>query len=137
MDTWHRELFGRAGRLGTASIGVGVGALLPALRAHAQAVQSSAAPASAAAPVAHLPGLSYVVKADAISGGDTAWLLTSAVLVMLMTLPGLALFYGGLVRKRNILGTMTQVFACACAVAAGGVIGTTSAAGRIRKPPPW
>ena len=71
---------------------------------------------AADAPV-HPPGLTYAVKPDAISGGDTAWVLTSAVLVLLMTLPGLALFYGGLVRKRNILGTMTQVFATGCAVA--------------------
>jgi ammonium transporter, Amt family len=73
----------------------------------------SALAADAVAPKA---GITYVVKPDAISAGDTAWLLTSAVLVILMTLPGLAFFYGGLVRKRNILGTMTQVFATACAV---------------------
>ena len=61
-------------------------------------------------------GATYVVKASEISAGDTAWVLTSAALVIMMTLPGLAFFYGGLVRKRNILGTMTQVFAAACAV---------------------
>jgi hypothetical protein len=43
--------------------------------------------------------------------GDNAWMLTSAALVLLMTGPGLALFYGGLVRKKNILGTMMQSFA--------------------------
>ena len=75
-----------------------------------------AASAAAADAPEHLPGITYVVKAEAISAGDTAWLLTSAVLVLLMTLPGLAFFYGGLVRKRNILGTMTQIFATACTV---------------------
>jgi len=48
--------------------------------------------------------------ANAISAGDTAWMLASTAFVLMMTLPGLAFFYGGLVRKRNILGTMTQVF---------------------------
>ena len=49
--------------------------------------------------------------ATAQSAGDNAWMLTSAALVLLMTGPGLALFYGGLVRKKNILGTMMQSFA--------------------------
>jgi ammonium transporter, Amt family len=76
----------------------------------------AATSALAADAPAHAPGVTYVVKADAISAGDTAWVLTSAALVIMMTLPGLAFFYGGLVRKRNILGTMTQIFATACAV---------------------
>jgi Amt family ammonium transporter len=49
--------------------------------------------------------------ADAKSSGDNAWMLTSAALVLMMTGPGLALFYGGLVRKKNVLGTMMQSFA--------------------------
>ena len=49
--------------------------------------------------------------ADAQSAGDNAWMLVSAAFVLLMTGPGLALFYGGLVRKKNILGTMMQSFA--------------------------
>jgi ammonium transporter, Amt family len=48
---------------------------------------------------------------NAQSAGDNAWMLISAALVLLMTGPGLALFYGGLVRKKNILGTMMQSFA--------------------------
>jgi len=51
-----------------------------------------------------------------ISGGDTAWMLTSTALVLLMTIPGLALFYGGMVRKKNVLATMMQSFAITCAV---------------------
>jgi Amt family ammonium transporter len=49
--------------------------------------------------------------ANAQMAGDNAWMLVSAALVLLMTGPGLALFYGGLVRKKNILGTMMQSFA--------------------------
>jgi ammonium transporter, Amt family len=49
--------------------------------------------------------------ASAQSAGDNAWMLTSAALVLMMTGPGLALFYGGLVRKKNVLGTMMQSFA--------------------------
>ena len=45
--------------------------------------------------------------------GDTAWMLTSTVLVLLMTLPGLALFYGGLVRAKNVLSILVQCFAMA------------------------
>src|SRR5580704_14405034 len=49
--------------------------------------------------------------ADAKSAGDNAWMLMSAALVLLMTGPGLALFYGGLVRKKNVLAIMMQSFA--------------------------
>ena len=48
--------------------------------------------------------------ADAKSSADNAWMLTSSALVLMMTGPGLALFYGGLVRKKNVLGTMMQSF---------------------------
>ncbi|MYB53614.1 MAG: ammonium transporter [Acidobacteriia bacterium] len=48
---------------------------------------------------------------DGIDTGDNAWILTSSALVLMMTGPGLALFYGGLVRQRNVLGTMMQSFA--------------------------
>ena len=47
-------------------------------------------------------------------GADTSWILTSTALVLLMTLPGLALFYGGLVRARNILSVLIQCFAIVC-----------------------
>ena len=49
--------------------------------------------------------------ADAKSSADNAWMLTSSALVLMMTGPGLALFYSGLVRKKNVLGTMMQSFA--------------------------
>ena len=51
-----------------------------------------------------------------IDSGDTAWMLTSTALVLMMTIPGLGLFYGGMVRKKNVLATLMQSFAIACAV---------------------
>jgi Amt family ammonium transporter len=51
--------------------------------------------------------------ADVINGADTAWIMTSTALVLFMTLPGLALFYGGLVRSNNILSVLMQCFAIA------------------------
>jgi len=48
--------------------------------------------------------------------GDTAWMLASTALVLLMTIPGLALFYGGMVRKKNVLATVMQSFATTCIV---------------------
>ena len=49
-----------------------------------------------------------------MSSGNTAWILTSTALVLFMTLPGLALFYGGLVRSRNVLSVLMQCFSIAC-----------------------
>ena len=54
--------------------------------------------------------------AAAISAGDTGWILTSSALVLLMTIPGLALFYGGMVRNKNVLSTMMHSFIAVCAV---------------------
>ncbi|HBA34903.1 MAG TPA: ammonia channel protein, partial [Gammaproteobacteria bacterium] len=51
-----------------------------------------------------------------LNGADTAWILTSTALVLLMTLPGLALFYGGLVRSRNVLSVLIQCFSIASVV---------------------
>ena len=48
---------------------------------------------------------------DALNSGDTAWMIVATVLVILMTIPGLALFYGGLVRAKNMLSVLMQVFA--------------------------
>ncbi|HEX6997601.1 MAG TPA: ammonium transporter [Gammaproteobacteria bacterium] len=56
------------------------------------------------------------VLAQHVEDGSTAWLLTSTALVLFMTLPGLALFYGGLVRSRNVLSVLMQCFAICCAV---------------------
>jgi Amt family ammonium transporter len=83
----------------------------------ALALAQPAAPDAQAATQAQITALQQAVKAaqtasaNAQSAGDNAWMLTSAALVLLMTGPGLALFYGGLVRRKNILGTMMQSFA--------------------------
>ncbi|MCD2165479.1 ammonium transporter [Comamonas koreensis] len=58
-----------------------------------------------------------MVQMAAIDKADTAWLLVSTVLVLLMTLPGIALFYAGLVRRKNVVNTMVAVFAVAAVVA--------------------
>ena len=55
--------------------------------------------------------VSTPVMADTISGGDTAWILTSTALVLFMTIPGLSLFYAGLVRVKNVLSVLMQCFA--------------------------
>ena len=61
-----------------------------------------------------LPGEAMAQAAAKIDGADTAWILTSTALVLFMTLPGLALFYGGLVRAKNILSVLMHCFAIAC-----------------------
>jgi ammonium transporter, Amt family len=53
-------------------------------------------------------------EATALDTGDTAWMLTSTVIVLMMTIPGLALFYGGMVRRKNVLATVMQSFAATC-----------------------
>jgi Amt family ammonium transporter len=75
---------------------------LAAAAAYAQTAAPAAADAAAPAAAAAAPG---------INSGDTAWMLTSTALVLLMTIPGLALFYGGMVRKMNVLATVMQSFA--------------------------
>jgi len=75
----------------------GMVALLPPLLAAAPAFAADAAPPK-------------------IDTGDTAWMLTSTALVLMMTIPGLALFYAGMVRKKNILATLMQSFAITCIV---------------------
>jgi Amt family ammonium transporter len=89
--------------------------------APASAASTAAAPAATEAPAAAAaapagPTEPVLVGADKISAGDTAWMLTSTALVLMMTIPGLALFYAGMVRKKNILATLMQSFACTCVV---------------------
>jgi Amt family ammonium transporter len=82
--------------------------------AAATAAPAAAAPAAAAAPPA--PTEPVLVGFDKINSGDTAWMLTSMALVLMMTVPGLALFYGGMVRKKNVLATLMQSFAITCLI---------------------
>ena len=53
---------------------------------------------------------------NGLSPGDTAWMLTSTVIVLMMTIPGVALFYGGMVRRKNVLGTVMHSFAATCLI---------------------
>ncbi|MGF6980957.1 Amt family ammonium transporter [Paraburkholderia atlantica] len=80
----------------------------------AQASTAPAADAAASAPAA--PTAPFSVDSSKINSGDTAWMLTSTALVLFMTIPGLALFYGGMVRKKNVLATLMQSFAITCLV---------------------
>lgn len=82
------------------SAGLGLGLLAASAAALAQDAASAAAPAVAAT----------VEAVPTLSAGDTAWMLTSTMLVILMIIPGLALFYGGLVRSKNMLSVLAQVF---------------------------
>ena len=87
--------------LGLGGAALGLFLVEPSL---AQTPAPEAAPAAAAA------------AAPVPNKGDTAWMLLSSVLVLMMTVPGLALFYGGLVRTKNMLSVLTQVFAIASIV---------------------
>ncbi|WP_260674580.1 ammonium transporter [Comamonas aquatica] len=86
------------------AISLGLGLLAAATGAIAQ----EAAPAVAV--VAEVVAEAAAPAAPVLSAGDTAWMLTSTMLVILMVIPGLALFYGGLVRSKNMLSVLAQVF---------------------------
>src|SRR5436190_8268105 len=77
----------------------------------------SAALASLAA-LAMTAGAAYAADApkDPLNSGDTAWMITSSALVLMMTIPGLGLFYGGMVRKKNVLATLAQSFGATCII---------------------
>jgi len=93
-------------RVLASALGVGL-IMLPALAMAQDAAAPAADAAAAAAPAAPPP---------AINSGDTAWMMTSVALVLMMTVPGLALFYGGMVRKMNVLATVMQSFAITCLI---------------------
>jgi len=88
------------------------GAALPvvALAADAPAAEAPAAATPAAATAAPAPAAATATPAPTPNKGDTAWMLTSTALVLLMSVPALALFYGGLVRSKNMLSMLMQVF---------------------------
>ncbi|HEX9473828.1 MAG TPA: hypothetical protein VF931_06550, partial [Steroidobacteraceae bacterium] len=86
----------------TSSAAPAAAAAAPAAPASAPAGAEATAAPAAAAPAPTAP---FTVTNDKINSGDTAWMLTSMALVLLMTIPGLALFYGGMVRKKNVLST--------------------------------
>ena len=91
-----------------ATLALGLAAIGFSAAAYAQA--ASALEAVAAAVAAPAAAASAPAAAPTLSAGDTAWMLTSTMLVILMTIPGLALFYGGLARSKNMLSVLVQVF---------------------------
>ena len=116
------KLIGLKGLAGLAlAAGMTLAPLAPALAQNA-ATDAAAAPApAAAAPAAVAPAAApapapAAAPAPKLDSGDTAWMLTSTALVLMMTIPGLALFYGGMVRKKNVIATVAQSFAITCLV---------------------
>ncbi|TLY68468.1 MAG: ammonium transporter, partial [Gammaproteobacteria bacterium] len=88
-------------------------AAAPVAPAAAPAAASAAASTAPPAPSTTEPS---VILNSQINSGDTAWMLASMALVLMMTVPGLALFYGGMVRQKNVLATLMQSFAITCLV---------------------
>ncbi|MBI5331668.1 MAG: ammonium transporter [Betaproteobacteria bacterium] len=82
----------------------------PAATVVAAPVADAAAPAPAAAPAAEAAPVAAPAPAPTPNKGDTAWMLVATLLVIMMSIPGLALFYGGLVRSKNMLSILMQVF---------------------------
>jgi ammonium transporter, Amt family len=117
-----------------ASLAMGLGLLIGSAAAVAQAPATTAAPAAAAeaapaaapAPAAAAAPAAATAAAPAAAAsaapaptpnkGDTAWMTVATLLVLLMTVPGLALFYGGLVRSKNMLSVLMQVFVVTCMI---------------------
>src|SRR6185369_11294592 len=100
-------------------IGLFVGAqFFAATSVHAQAQAPAAtAPAAPAAAEASPPACDAKTTVNCTpNSGDTAWMLTSVALVLMMTVPGLGLFYGGMVRKKNVGDTIMTSFAVTCLV---------------------
>ena len=72
--------------------------------------------------IGNSPVFAQTPDASAVNTGDTAWVLVSSALVLLMTIPGLALFYGGMVRTKNVLGTLMQSFILAAVISVQWVL---------------
>jgi Amt family ammonium transporter len=81
-----------------------------------ESLPAAAAPEPIAPVVAAPLTKPTLVSASTISAGDTAWMMMSTALVLLMTIPGVALFYTGMVRKKNVLSTMAHSFVAVCIV---------------------
>jgi ammonium transporter, Amt family len=103
-------------------------------RSHAEEAAPAAAAAEAAAAPARGGGTTPVLENCTPNSGDTAWMLTSVALVLLMTIPGLGLFYGGMVRKKNVGDTVMTSFAITCLVSILWLVFTYSLAFRAGTP---
>ena len=83
--------------------------------AEAASTAPAAAPVAAATPAAAAPAAAASAPpAPVPNKGDTSWMMVSTMLVILMTIPGLALFYGGLVRSKNMLSVLMQIMVWCC-----------------------
>ena len=80
--------------------------------------KAASATLASAGMLAMTAGAAFAADApkDPLNSGDTAWMITSSALVLMMTIPGLALFYGGMVRKKNVLATLAQSFGATCII---------------------
>ncbi len=134
--------FSRAGLVALlATLLLGIMLSLPAFHAsYAQA--PAAAPADTAAPAAATAADASPPACDGVkvtqnctpNNGDTAWMLTSMAIVLMMTIPGLALFYGGMVRKKNVGDTVMTSFAITCLISILWLLFTYSLAFRAGSP---
>src|SRR4249919_3116836 len=101
------------------------------------AEEAAPAPADTASPPACAPNpdpKKAVLENCTPNSGDTAWMLTSVALVLMMTIPGLGLFYGGMVRKKNVGDTVMTSFAVTCLISILWLVGTYSLAFRAGTP---
>ena len=129
--------FSRAGLIASAgAILLGIMLSLPTYQssyAQMPTMAPAAAPADTAAPAAapSPPACSATVLEKCTpNSGDTAWMLTSMAIVLMMTIPGLALFYGGMVRKKNVGDTVMTSFAITCLISVLWLLFTYSIAFR-------
>ena len=129
------KLFSRAGLVALASV-ILLGIVLSVPTYHAAYAQ---APAAAPAPAAAAPAPPPACDAKTLekctpNSGDTAWMMTSMAIVLMMTIPGLALFYGGMVRKKNVGDTIMTSFAITCLISVLWLFFTYSLAFRAGTP---
>jgi Amt family ammonium transporter len=94
----------------------------------ALAMTAAAGAAMAQTPAPAVAPAASTATVFVLNSGDTAWMLTSTALVLMMTIPGLALFYGGMVRKKNVIATVAQSFAITCVVTLVWFVATYSIA---------
>ena len=113
------SMFALIGALGFGGLVFAEEAAVPDAAAPAATTEAAPAPAAEAAPAEAAPAATPAEAAPAEAAaapaptpdkGDTAWMLVATALVTLMTIPGLALFYGGMVRSKNMLSVLMQVF---------------------------
>ncbi len=108
-----KKLFAMLALFGAITLGVPSHAEeAPALAGSAPVAQAPVTDAAPVVPAAsEAPAAPSMVKSDQLNSGDTAWMIVATALVLFMTIPGLSLFYGGMVRKKNVLATLMQSFA--------------------------